>query len=122
MVAQEVEDALVVARQPAARFGDAHVELAAEGKRSGAHGASMPDNRLLTETFCAVPSYEMTDALPLPGDARYLKAGLPSGRQLTDPQVVERVSAMLLEIERDGMDAVRRHSQQLDGWAPDGSR
>ena len=61
----------------------------------------------------------MTDALPLPGDARYLKAGLPSGRQLTDPQVVERVSAMLLEIERDGMDAVRRHSQQLDGWAPE---
>ena len=44
MVAQEAEDALVVARQPAARFGDAHVELAAEGKRSGAHGASMPDD------------------------------------------------------------------------------
>src|SRR3954466_7188501 len=62
---------------------------------------------------------EMTDALVLPGDARYLKAGLPSGRQLTDPQVVERVSAMLLEIERDGMDAVRRYSQQLDGWAPE---
>src|SRR4051812_20441786 len=61
----------------------------------------------------------MTDALALPGDARYLKAGLPSGRQLTDPQVVERVSAMLLEIERDGMDAVRRHSQQLDGWRPE---
>jgi sulfopropanediol 3-dehydrogenase len=62
---------------------------------------------------------EMTDALPLPGEARYLKAGLPSGRQLTDPQVVERVSAMLLEIERDGMDAVRRFSQQLDGWGPE---
>jgi len=26
---------------------------------------------------------------------------------------------MLLEIERDGMDAVRHHSQQLDGWAPE---
>src|SRR3954452_19327825 len=64
-------------------------------------------------------SSEMTDALVLPGDARYLKAGLPSGRQLTDPQVVERVSAMLVEIERDGMDAVRRHSQQLDGWSPE---
>src|SRR3954470_12975435 len=63
-------------------------------------------------------SSEMIDALVLPGDARYLKAGLPSGRQLTDPQVVERVSAMLLEIERDGMDGVRRHSQQLDGWSP----
>jgi sulfopropanediol 3-dehydrogenase len=63
-----------------------------------------------------------TFALPLPGDARYLKAGLPSGRQLTDPQVVERVSAMLLEIERDGMDAVRRYSQQLDSWGPENFR
>src|SRR3954449_1854551 len=61
----------------------------------------------------------MSDALPLPGDARYLKAGLPSGRQLTDPQIVDRVSAMLLEIERDGMDAVRRFSQQLDRWNPE---
>src|SRR3954453_7356501 len=62
-----------------------------------------------------------TDAptLPLPGDARYLKAGLPSGRQLTDPQVVERVSGMLLEIEREGMDAVRRYSLQLDAWSPE---
>jgi hypothetical protein len=39
-----------------------------------------------------------------------LKAGLPSGRQLTDPRVVERVSAMLMEIECDGMDAIRRYS------------
>jgi sulfopropanediol 3-dehydrogenase len=60
-----------------------------------------------------------TETLPLPGEARYLKAGLPSGRQLTDPAVVERVSAMLLEIERDGMDAVRRHSRELDGWSPE---
>ncbi len=60
-----------------------------------------------------------TLALPLPGEARYLKAGLPSGRQLTDPQIVERVSAMLLEIERDGMDAVRRYSRQLDAWGPE---
>jgi sulfopropanediol 3-dehydrogenase len=60
-----------------------------------------------------------TATLPLPGEARYLKAGLPSGRQLTDPAVVERVSAMLLEIERDGMDAVRRHSRELDGWNPE---
>ena len=60
-----------------------------------------------------------TPALPLPGDARYLKAGLPSGRQLTDPHVVERVSAMLLEIERDGIDAVRRYSLELDAWDPE---
>jgi sulfopropanediol 3-dehydrogenase len=63
-----------------------------------------------------------SDALPLPGDARYLKAGLPSGRQLTDPSVVETVSAMLLEIERDGMEAVRRSSQRLDSWAPESFR
>jgi sulfopropanediol 3-dehydrogenase len=77
----------------------------------------------LTGIFQSVAYGEMktTDlpTLPLPGDARYLKAGLPSGRQLTDPQVVERVSAMLLELERDGMDAVRRYSQELDGWCPE---
>src|SRR3954454_17595548 len=60
----------------------------------------------------------VADTLPLPGEARYLKAGLPSGSRLTDPRVAETVSEMLLEIEREGMDAVRRHSQRLDGWAP----
>ena len=59
-----------------------------------------------------------SDALPLPGEARYLKAGLPSGRQLTDSRVVDTVSEMLLEIERNGMDAVRRSSQRLDAWSP----
>ena len=63
-----------------------------------------------------------SDALPLPGEARYLKAGLPSGRQLTDPRVVDTVSKMLLEIERDGMDAVRRSSQRLDAWSPESFR
>jgi sulfopropanediol 3-dehydrogenase len=58
-------------------------------------------------------------ALPLPGEARYLKAGIASGMQLRDAAIVERVSAMLLEIDRDGMDAVRRYSRELDGWAPD---
>jgi sulfopropanediol 3-dehydrogenase len=63
-----------------------------------------------------------SEALPLPGDARYLKAGLPSGRQLTDPRVVETVSEMLLAIERDGMDAVRRFSQRLDDWSSESFR
>jgi sulfopropanediol 3-dehydrogenase len=58
-------------------------------------------------------------ALALSGEARYLKAGIASGTQLRDPAIVERVSAMLLEIDRDGMDAVRRHSRELDDWAPD---
>lgn len=40
-------------------------------------------------------------------------SGPPAQR---DPQVVERVSAMLSEIERDGLDAVRRYSRDLDGY------
>lgn len=34
------------------------------------------------------------------------------------PEVVERVSEMLLRIEREGMDAVRAYSQELDDWNP----
>ena len=33
-----------------------------------------------------------------------------------DPQVSETVSAMLTEIERDGLPAVRRYAERLDGW------
>jgi sulfopropanediol 3-dehydrogenase len=33
-----------------------------------------------------------------------------------DPKVVERVSAMLLDIERNGIDAVVAFSRDLDGW------
>src|SRR4051812_19251913 len=93
----------------------------AAATRTSSSRARVTREAYLTETFQSVAWSEMTatDTLPLPGEARYLKAGLPSGRQLTDPQVVERVSAILLEIERDGMDAVRRYSQQLDGWAPE---
>jgi sulfopropanediol 3-dehydrogenase len=57
-------------------------------------------------------------SLRLPGEARYVKEGIASGQQLRDPQIVERVSAMLLDIDRHGMDAVRRHSEALDGYAP----
>src|SRR4051812_2245934 len=35
-----------------------------------------------------------------------------------DPETAAVVSAMLLELERDGMDAVRRYSQKFDGWNP----
>lgn len=34
-----------------------------------------------------------------------------------DPKVVERVSEMLLDIERRGIDAVRSYSKDLDGWS-----
>lgn len=36
----------------------------------------------------------------------------------TDRETAETVSRMLLELERDGMDAVRRYSRQFDGWDP----
>lgn len=35
-----------------------------------------------------------------------------------DPETARIVSEILLELERDGMDAVRRFSQNFDGWAP----
>lgn len=35
-----------------------------------------------------------------------------------DPETAQVVSAMLLDLERDGMDAVRRYSSKLDGWSP----
>jgi sulfopropanediol 3-dehydrogenase len=34
----------------------------------------------------------------------------------SDPQVSQTVSAMLAEIERDGLPAVRRYAERLDGW------
>lgn len=58
-----------------------------------------------------------TDEARILGPFNWLKKpavdGPPAQR---DPAVVERVSAMLLDIERDGMDAVRRYAAELDGW------
>lgn len=34
-----------------------------------------------------------------------------------DPKVVERVSEMLLNIERNGLDAIRGYAKDLDGWS-----
>ncbi len=34
----------------------------------------------------------------------------------SNPQVIETVSGMLTEIERDGLAAVRRYAEKLDGW------
>ena len=34
----------------------------------------------------------------------------------SDPEVSETVSAMLAEIEREGLAAVRRYAERLDGW------
>ncbi|MGH2866216.1 MAG: histidinol dehydrogenase [Solirubrobacteraceae bacterium] len=48
----------------------------------------------------------------------YLKAPSVVASAGPDPAVAERVGEMLLTIERGGVDAVRRYSRELDGWAP----
>ncbi len=49
---------------------------------------------------------------------RYLKRAerTPLAR---DPQIVEVVSAILLDVERRGIDAVREYSERFDGWSPE---
>jgi hypothetical protein len=37
----------------------------------------------------------------------------------TDPQTTERVSGLMLELERHGMDAVWHLSRQFDEWEPE---
>lgn len=36
----------------------------------------------------------------------------------TDPETASTVSSMLLDLERNGMDAVRKYSRQFDDWDP----
>jgi sulfopropanediol 3-dehydrogenase len=48
---------------------------------------------------------------------RYLKHGQPPGVEATDA-VRETVATMLERIRRDGEDAIRHYSRELDGWAP----
>src|SRR5580692_11814352 len=56
----------------------------------------------------------------LPGDVavRLLKAPRLDPPPQRDDLVSARVSEMLLRIEREGMDAVRAYSRELDGWDP----
>jgi sulfopropanediol 3-dehydrogenase len=48
----------------------------------------------------------------------YLKAPNPPTAEVTE-ELRQRVSAMLLDIEHGGIDAVRRWSRELDGWDPE---
>jgi sulfopropanediol 3-dehydrogenase len=48
----------------------------------------------------------------------FLKEPTPRSPEATD-ELQRRVSDLLRDIERGGIDAVRRWSQELDGWAPD---
>jgi sulfopropanediol 3-dehydrogenase len=54
--------------------------------------------------------------------ARFLKRpGTPgTERRGPDPAVSARVSEILSDIDRDGLDAVRRYSAELDNWDPSG--
>lgn len=52
-----------------------------------------------------------TEPLYLKRSSRHHVAG-------PDPAIAGRVSEMLLRIEREGMDAVRAYSRELDGWDP----
>jgi sulfopropanediol 3-dehydrogenase len=48
----------------------------------------------------------------------YLKAPSTTPTPGPDPVVADRVSEILLAIDRDGLDAVRVYSKQLDDWDP----
>jgi sulfopropanediol 3-dehydrogenase len=48
----------------------------------------------------------------------YLKSPSAAAPDGPDPAVAQRVSEMLLRIERDGADALRAYSRELDGWDP----
>ena len=50
-------------------------------------------------------------------NTRYLKAPNPPTTEATE-ELRGRVSEILKDIERGGIDAVRRYSQELDNWAP----
>jgi sulfopropanediol 3-dehydrogenase len=51
-------------------------------------------------------------------NTRYLKAPNPPTTEATE-ELRTRVSEILKDIERGGLDAVRRYSREFDGWAPD---
>ncbi len=56
---------------------------------------------------------------PLPtSNWKILKHPTAAPSNSADPAVQAKVTEMLLMIERDGMDAVRRYSRDLDGWNP----
>lgn len=60
----------------------------------------------------------------LPADLgfRLVKPPRQAPSPARDETVAARVSEMLLRIEREGMDAIRAYSRELDNWAPDSFR
>ena len=47
----------------------------------------------------------------------YLKKAEPIGEQVTQG-IRDAVSRILLDVEKEGIAAIRRYSEQLDGWDP----
>jgi sulfopropanediol 3-dehydrogenase len=47
----------------------------------------------------------------------YLKKAEPIGEQVTQG-IRDTVSRILLDVEKEGIAAIRRYSKQLDGWNP----
>ncbi len=45
----------------------------------------------------------------------YLKKAEPIGEQVTQG-IRDTVSRILLDVEKEGIAAIRRYSEQLDGW------
>jgi sulfopropanediol 3-dehydrogenase len=56
--------------------------------------------------------------LPDDVEVQLVKAPAQPPANTRIPAVEEKVSEMLARIERDGMDAVRAYSRELDGWDP----
>jgi sulfopropanediol 3-dehydrogenase len=57
------------------------------------------------------------DRLRISGSYSVVRApDRPDVAAQSDPAVIATVSQMLLEIERDGLAAVRRYAERLDGW------
>jgi len=48
----------------------------------------------------------------------YLKSAATTASSRPDPDLAQRVSEMLMRIERDGADALRAYSRELDDWDP----
>jgi sulfopropanediol 3-dehydrogenase len=54
---------------------------------------------------------------PVTASFHYLKQPKPTPEEVTR-EVAETVSLIISEVEREGTEAVRRHSRRLDGWDP----
>lgn len=69
-------------------------------------------------TSTSQPPAILPAGVPADLDITLVKAPRQPPAKAYDEAVAQRVSEMLLRIEREGMDAVRRYSRELDGWDP----